>query len=313
MKPFVFFAGVFLLIAGSMPVQTYSQDYPGEEHYCSFGGGNLVNIKTIQQFESEAEARAVMNDIVQVIGLVPNFIVEAGTVPNAAAWINNSQRYILYNPTFIKKVINSTRTDWSAISILAHEIGHHLNGHTLKRGGSRPKTELEADEFSGFVLRKMGATLDEAQVAMRLLASPQGSATHPPRNKRLAAIEDGWFRAEDLIASTQPEVPSVQEKPATASSGADIPEVRPVTRIPSYAQWRVTLTHNPHSQYYITKSNTFVVVKNGKVYPLGTFRKTDDPDFPFLIVLESSPNVAVSSEGNLINQNGESIGYLLRE
>ena len=34
--------------------------------------------------------------------------------------------------------------------------------HTLERGGSRPEIELEADEFSGFVLRKMGATLPQA-------------------------------------------------------------------------------------------------------------------------------------------------------
>ena len=28
---------------------------------------------------------------------------------------------------------------------VAHEIGHHLQGHTIQRGGSRPPIELEAD------------------------------------------------------------------------------------------------------------------------------------------------------------------------
>ena len=38
------------------------------------------------------------------------------------------------------------------MTLLAHEVGHHLNGHTIHRGGSTPELELEADEFAGFIL-----------------------------------------------------------------------------------------------------------------------------------------------------------------
>ena len=52
------------------------------------------------------------------------------------------------------------------------EIGHHVNGHTrdyqVYKSGARnlptlakKREELEADEYSGFVMQKLGATLEQ--------------------------------------------------------------------------------------------------------------------------------------------------------
>lgn len=87
----------------------------------------------------------------------------------------------------------------------------YLNGHTLIPGGSRPPTELEADSFSGFVLYKMGANLEEAQAAMNAIASEKGSETHPPKRSRLAAIESGWTKAKDQDKSNSTN-PSTETK-----------------------------------------------------------------------------------------------------
>jgi hypothetical protein len=314
MKCASFLSGLLLFLFATATAQSPTENVC-TEHYCSYSGADLVNIRTIHPFKSEEEARAVMNDVVKVVGLVPNFVVQAADVPNAAAWINESRRYILYNPTFIQSVRVSTRTDWAAISILAHEIGHHLNGHTLTREGSRPNTELEADEFSGFALRKMGASLDEAQAAMRLLASEQGSLTHPPRNQRLSAIQRGWFRADALLVEANPpivdngpSVPPVTQKPSRPVSNPASP-----APVPAFAQWRVSMVSNPNSQYYITKSKSFVLVKNGKVYDLGAFKPTDNAEFPYMIVMKNSPNLIISREGELISQGGNSVGYLEKE
>ncbi|MEJ7666929.1 MAG: hypothetical protein WKG07_49205 [Hymenobacter sp.] len=71
-------------------------------------------------------------------------------------------------------------------------MGHHLNGHTLRGGGSQPQDELEADEFSGFVLRRLGASLAQAQAAPgRRCADEAGSASHPGRTPRLAGHQPG--------------------------------------------------------------------------------------------------------------------------
>src|SRR5262249_16810973 len=124
------------------------------------------------------------------------FEIKAADVPNAAAVIKDGKRYILYNRDFISRVVDSTKTDWAAISIIAHEIGHHLNGDTLESDGSRPEIELDADRFSGNVLFKMGATLAQAQAAIIAVASEQATKTHPKKSTRLAAIQDGWITAQ---------------------------------------------------------------------------------------------------------------------
>ena len=152
----------------------------------------------------------VLREITGVVGLKPRFELRATTqVANAAAVVANGQRYLLYNPQFVAAVNRAGHTDWAGISILAHEMGHHLNGHTLRPGGSQPQDELEADEFSGFVLRKLGASLAQAQAALAAVTTDEGSATHPGRTPRLAAISAGWQRAESqLVASIQQPHPS---------------------------------------------------------------------------------------------------------
>jgi hypothetical protein len=157
---------------------------------CNYGGGRVNSAISIQPSTDLANKRVAA--IVDEVGLEKNFSVLAANVDNASALVKGSHRYILYNPQFMQTVRNTAGFDWTSYSILAHEIGHHLNGHTIQAGGSRPEIELEADEFSGFVLRRMGASLTEAQAAMKIIATPHGSSTHPGKTARLAAIKRGW-------------------------------------------------------------------------------------------------------------------------
>jgi hypothetical protein len=127
----------------------------------------------------------------------------------------------------MERVRRTTNTDWSAISILAHEIGHHLQGHTLLRGGSRPEIELQADRYSGYVLQRMGASLDEAQIAMRNLGSQSGSATHPGRDARLAAIANGWVAARDQSRNRTSDPDPKPEPESTNTSTRTRPRPEP--------------------------------------------------------------------------------------
>ncbi|MDB5191483.1 MAG: hypothetical protein JWQ96_1046 [Segetibacter sp.] len=144
-------------------------------------------------FSSISEARTIISDIMDVSDKQQNFTVQSTTqVNNAAAVVYQNTRYILYNPNFINQLDNAANDRWASISVLAHEIGHHLYGHTLDGRGSQIPKELEADEYSGLVLRRMGATLQQSQLAMQLISSPYASATHPAQKDRLAAISRGW-------------------------------------------------------------------------------------------------------------------------
>jgi len=148
-------------------------------------------------FHADRQAKEAVFKIVRYSGLAPNFIIRQEDVRNAVAYIKGRKRYIAYNAQFIAKIQNTTNTDWAAISILAHEIGHHLLGHTLKYKHN-PGDELAADRYSGFILYQMGATLEDAKAAMEVAGSETGTDRHPPKKARLEAIADGWLEGQAL-------------------------------------------------------------------------------------------------------------------
>ena len=153
------------------------------------GDTSLMKISSIQN---------MLQEIIDATGLNTDFEIKEANVLNIEASISHRKRYILYNPTYISTLNNLTKSKWAVMTLLAHEVGHHLNGHTMHKGGSNPSVELEADEFAGFILYKLGATLGESQLVMHYIAKTKKSRTHPARDSRLLAIEKGWNKASDL-------------------------------------------------------------------------------------------------------------------
>jgi hypothetical protein len=155
---------------------------------------------------NERAAKEAVHRIVRHSGLQPDFtVLENHDIPTAIAYIKGKQRVIAYNPAFMARVMDSTCTNWSAISILAHEIAHHLLGHTLDPSNVRPGDELACDRYSGFILHAMGATKEEALAAMDVSGNPHGTADHPPKHARLAAIDQGWNEARMIADRVEPE------------------------------------------------------------------------------------------------------------
>jgi hypothetical protein len=137
----------------------------------------------------------MLQEIISATGLQQNFELKQADVLNIEASISHRKRYILYNPTFITSINNLTKNKWAVMALLAHEVGHHLNGHTILKGGSKPELELQADEFAGFILHKLGATLQQSQNVMYYIAKEKKSRTYPAKASRLLAIEKGWNNA----------------------------------------------------------------------------------------------------------------------
>ena len=151
-------------------------------------------------FMSNAEADEALSKILSVVGASKRFIVTpCEDINNAVALVDDGIRYIIYDPVFINSISNDSNY-WSNMSILAHEVGHHINGHTLSFTISATENkieELEADEFSGFVMAKLGATLDQATEAIAAI-SQSGDDTyssHPSRERRIRAITRGYNNA----------------------------------------------------------------------------------------------------------------------
>ena len=155
---------------------------------------------------NEAAAKDAIHRIVQHSGLLPNFTVrEDDKIRTAQAFIKGKQRVIAYNPAFISSILDSSGCDLTAVSILAHEIAHHLLGHTLDPEGIHPGDELACDRYSGFILFNMNATLQDALAAMELAGNVHGTRSHPPKHARKLAIEQGWRDAERLFSHVDPQ------------------------------------------------------------------------------------------------------------
>lgn len=180
-------------------------------------------------FANNYEAIEVIDKLVKSVGLQQNFDVMQANVPNAAAVIQGSRRLVLYSQVFIDEINAQTETEWASWTILAHEIGHHLNGHTLDGLGSRPEKELEADYFAGFAVARIGGNKQQARSPFETMGEA-GSQTHPPRSARLEAVVAGWNagavgRVPDAdendpeVAEGQPDMPPSGQAPPNKPRG----------------------------------------------------------------------------------------------
>ena len=279
----------------------------------------------------------VIREITAAVGLKARFELRATReVDNAAAVVYDGRRFLLYNPDFLSSVNRAGRTDWAGISILAHEMGHHLNGHTLRAGGSQPADELEADEFSGFVLRKLGASLAQAQAAMATVPEAADSPTHPGRTPRLAAIGQGWQRAnEQLVASARTALPSAAPavvaaaRPRSAApfdpeeSIADLPKAptaAPTREMVAISQssgdavrlvGQLTFRNDPSQRYYLTNALKVVRVDdddNAEV--VGRVTRTDSPAFPFVLTDGQRRRLFITERGDVYDKAGQRVAKL---
>lgn len=276
--------------------------------------GWLGFASTSQAQSSSSGQRDVLREITEVVGLKPRFQLRATTeVQNAAAVVYGGQRYLLYNPQFVAAVNRAGRTDWAGISILAHEMGHHLNGHTLRPGGSNPADELEADEFSGFVLRKMGASLAQAQAGMAVVSDEEASPTHPGRSSRLASIGEGWQRAsQQIVASNRMSAPSAA--PAVLANRATAPmrTVAANTAAPVSVLGKITFRDKPNEDYYVTNRLSVVRLDRDErtAEVVGRLTRSESVNYPYVLVDGQQRRLYINRSGSIFDTSGRQVAQL---
>ena len=191
------------VFVGSINAQSYDDASEASE-LCLLAQGSIGN-----NFTNDKDADIALEKILAVIGASKSFILQpCSDINNAVATSYKGLRYILYDKSFMSTIANNS-TSWSQLFILAHEVGHHINGHSIdillaaadivepKTLAAKRKQELESDEFAGFILGKLGATLEQTSEAVNLLASNKDDtfSTHPTKTKRLNAIKIGFNKA----------------------------------------------------------------------------------------------------------------------
>ena len=199
---------VLLTVLLTANVPLFSQKQTGNIFFCGYGentnAAELCNLQQQNAFSSNVHAENAVDKILDPLGLPRNFVlVPCPKIENAVAVTPKKDgiRYIVYDNNFMERIDRVT-SDWSSMSILAHEIGHHLCGHTLNGAvdlADQRKKELEADQFSGFVLFKIGASLKQAQATVEKISNDNDDtfSSHPNLGKRKAAIEKGYNKAKE--------------------------------------------------------------------------------------------------------------------
>ncbi len=115
---------------------------------CHFGGGQQD--EELYAFTSGSGVMERLVDDILTSGgdLERNFTLIQTNVASVSAVVAGEKRYILWSQDFLERA-----TELQAYASVAHEIGHHVNGHTLQPG-LKPVEEAEANLFMGYVLAR---------------------------------------------------------------------------------------------------------------------------------------------------------------
>ena len=180
----------------------------GQEYGNDIDTMKLCSSLQANNFGTDVEAERGLEKILSVIGASKRFVLQpCDNINNAVATAYKGIRYILYDRQFMNSISNGN--NWGNLFILAHEVGHHINGHSLdlvlyaaevvepKSLALKRQQELEADEFAGFILSKLGGPITAANQAIINTStnSDDSYSTHPSRDKRLDALKRGYFKA----------------------------------------------------------------------------------------------------------------------
>ena len=189
MRLLAFIVAYVLIGAGSAWSQELLQIDP--ENYCAARPGRVPTELFV--FEPTQAAQEAFENVLRRYALSPRQWRLMQTTSDTAAHFHpvTKTRTILYSDQLLRDL--ETGNAWVAIGTLAHEVAHHLNFH-LETNDSRRLEELEADNFAGALLFRMGATKEDTARVFRGLG---GGGEYPAVEDRVTSATNGWQLAYD--------------------------------------------------------------------------------------------------------------------
>jgi hypothetical protein len=108
---------------------------------------------------------------------------------NAFATIAGGRRLIVIDTDFLEASNRRSGSDWAAIQVIAHELGHFIAGKSpFPQIG-----ELNADYWSGVALQRLGSSKRAATSAFVVHGDDADTPTHPSASRRRLKVEKGWM------------------------------------------------------------------------------------------------------------------------
>jgi TPR repeat protein len=141
------------------------------------------------------------------------YLIPCSKISNCNAFVKENKKFIYYNPEFISQLrnfglgltvddIKVKFTEWEAVASFAHEISHHLCGHLPleKSKLSKQLMELQADEYAGYLMYKLSASLSQSQRLFYNSDFPiYKTDYYPARMDRLLAVKNGFESAQKQL------------------------------------------------------------------------------------------------------------------
>lgn len=137
----------------------------------------------------------VVREINRSLSIAPDFdIVILEGDDNAFATVASGRRILAIDVGFLDRLNREVGTEWGAISVIAHEVGHHIDGLSQ---GNPLRRELNADYWSGQVLQRLGSSARAAISTILEIGTDDDTDTHPSKWARAEKIKQGWTDASE--------------------------------------------------------------------------------------------------------------------
>ncbi|WP_324680937.1 hypothetical protein [Hymenobacter sp. GOD-10R] len=200
------FAFIALLLACVLTAFSWD-NYQARPRVCGFSGqsGYYTNQGKKRSFiANEASAEDDGTGIYEVVAKmkrtlkfdVPIMIYISKGEGNCYATTSpDNTRMLVADKDFLINTNNTTGTKWAAISVLAHELGHHVAG--FDRHPTQAGDELDADYWSGYILNKLGASKTASTKCVLRYGGENDTDTHPNKLTRAEIVQTGWDDAHN--------------------------------------------------------------------------------------------------------------------
>jgi hypothetical protein len=170
---------LFILLGINLFAQksSYRCDYSFNANDGSSEACQYNKLYSYSKTSIDTQALQIITKICDLVSLPVNFGVEpCDGINTCRAFVyDNGERYVFYDRKFIRNITTSNGNDWCLIAMLAHELGHHLCGHSILVAVDplkHRKSELQADQFAGAMLARMGANQNEAILSLTKVQHP---------------------------------------------------------------------------------------------------------------------------------------------
>lgn len=170
-------------------------------HYAE-GKGQFESLGELKPMAPSERALSILNQLLMVLNLDLNnetgiHLFSSDSVSSTVSFIEDNQPYILYNNSFFDKFYEVDSDNWQLKFVFAHELGHHLNGHTSNNEATL-RRETAADRFAGWLLGLLRA---DEQATLKWLGkvNPWTDGIHPTQRERIASAKEGFASASALM------------------------------------------------------------------------------------------------------------------